>query len=368
MEENLLPNNKDENPKIPDGEISKESGLEQEVAHPEEVTPEENQYSIYSNRANSELEAFSKKIDGVKKEIAKVIVGQDDLIELMLVALLCGDHVLIEGVPGIAKTLTAKMLAQSLSIGFSRLQFTPDLMPSDVIGTNIFNLKNSEFEFKSGPVFSNIILIDEINRSPAKTQAALLELMEEKQVTIDGKSYKMDLPFFVIATQNPVEQEGTYKLPEAQLDRFIFRIIVNYPQLEDEKLILRRFKNDFNQKVKEEVKPVMTAEDLKIATELVERVFIKDELLDYIASIVVKTRNHGDLYLGASPRASIALMKASKALAALAGRDFVTPDDIRKVTDPVLNHRIIPTPEREMEGVSSQDIVKGIIKGLEVPR
>ncbi len=366
MEENQL-NPLEEQPGNQDGDQDL-SNKEIEPASEEPTLQQPDQYSIYSPRVNSELDAFSKKIDEVKDEIAKVIVGQNELIELMLVALLCGDHVLIEGVPGIAKTLTAKMLAQSLSINFSRLQFTPDLMPSDVIGTNIFNLKKSEFEFKSGPVFSNVILIDEINRSPAKTQAALLEVMEEKQVTIDGQTYKMDLPFFVVATQNPVEQEGTYKLPEAQLDRFIFRIMVNYPQLEDEKQILRRFKDDFNQKVRQDVKPVMSAKDLKKASALIEKTFIKDELLDYIAAIVVKTRNHGDLYLGASPRASIALLKASKALAALAGRDFVTPDDIRRVTGPVLNHRIIPTPEREMEGVSSQDIVNGIIKSLEVPR
>ena len=319
-------------------------------------------------RENAALTEFSEGIAGVRAEMAKVIVGQDELIELMLVAMLCGDHVLIEGVPGIAKTLAAKMLAKTLSVNFSRIQFTPDLMPSDVIGTNIFNLKKSEFEFKSGPVFSNIILIDEINRSPAKTQSALLELMEEKQVTVDGITRKMDYPFFVVATQNPIEQEGTYKLPEAQLDRFIFRIAVTYPELEDEKSILRRFRNDFDQKVRETVQPVLNAEAIKKARSLVEKIYIKDELLDYIAAIVVKTRNHGDLYLGASPRASIALMKASKALAALSGRDFVTPDDIRRITSPVLNHRIIPTPEREMEGIGPADIVAEIIKSLEVPR
>jgi MoxR-like ATPase len=241
-------------------------------------------------------------------------------------------------------------------------------MPSDVIGTNIFNLRKSEFEFKPGPVFSNIVLIDEINRSPAKTQAALLELMEEKQVTVDGTTHIMDYPFFVVATQNPVEQEGTYKLPEAQLDRFIFRIMVTYPDLEDEKSILRRFREDFSQKVRDEVRPVLSADAIRKARRLVEKVYIKDELLDYIAAIVVSTRNHGDLYLGASPRASIAMMKASKALAALSGRDFVIPDDIRKVTGPVLNHRIITTPEREMEGVNPADVINAIIKGIEVPR
>jgi MoxR-like ATPase len=315
-----------------------------------------------------ELERFSAKLNEVKQEIGKVIVGQDNLIELMLVAMLCGDHVLIEGVPGIAKTLAARMMAKALDVDFSRLQFTPDLMPSDVVGTNIFNLKNSEFEFKKGPVFSNVVLIDEINRSPAKTQAALLELMEEQQVTVDGTTYLLAAPFLVIATQNPVEQEGTYKLPEAQLDRFIFKIIVNYPNLEDEMTILRKFKTDFTQKIRGEVKAVMSAADILEAKKVVENIYIKDELLDYIAQIVVKTRNHGDLYLGASPRASIALLKASKALAAINGRNFVTPDDIRFVTGPVLNHRIIPTPEKEMEGVSSQDIISTILKSIEVPR
>jgi MoxR-like ATPase len=320
------------------------------------------------SEVSPELARFSSKLNEVKNEIGKVIVGQDNLIELMLVAMLCGDHVLIEGVPGIAKTLSARMLAKALDVDFSRVQFTPDLMPSDVIGTNIFNLKNSSFEFKFGPVFSNVVLIDEINRSPAKTQAALLELMEEQQVTVDGKTYHLNAPFLVIATQNPVEQEGTYKLPEAQLDRFIFKIIVDYPELEEEKTILRRFRTDFTQKIKAEVKAVMSAQDIEEAKHFVENVFIKDELLDYIAQIVVKTRNHSDLYLGASPRASISLLKASKALAAINGRNFVTPDDIRSVTGPVLNHRIIPTPEKEMEGVTSEDIIKAIVKSIEVPR
>lgn len=354
-----------EDPGNGDGPAESLSG---ESADGSEAETEAEAPSAGREHVDPALEEFSRGIDAVRSEIAKVIVGQDDLIELMLVAMLCGDHVLIEGVPGIAKTLAAKMMARTLSVDFSRIQFTPDLMPSDVIGTNVFNLKSSDFEFKQGPVFSNVILIDEINRSPAKTQAALLELMEEKQVTVDGKTYKMDYPFFVVATQNPIEQEGTYKLPEAQLDRFIFRIVVTYPDYDDEKNILRRFRSDFSQRVKETVQPVLAAESIRNARELVEKVYIKDQLLDYIAAIVVKTRNHGDLYLGASPRASIALMKASKALAALNGRNFVTPDDIRQVTGPVLNHRIIPTPEREMEGVTPEDVITSIIKSIEVPR
>jgi len=346
-----------------DDRIGEDEGIVSGISEESNTETEESE-----TREDPEMRQFHERVEAVKSEIAKVVVGQGEMVELLLVALLCGDHVLIEGVPGIAKTLTAKMLAKTLSVDFSRIQFTPDLMPSDVIGTNVFNLKDSVFEFKPGPVFSNVILIDEINRSPAKTQAALLELMEEKQVTVDGKTYTMSQPLFVVATQNPIEQEGTYKLPEAQLDRFIFRIVVNYPELDDEKAILRKFRGDFDQKIRAEVQPVMSGEHLTRARKLVESVFIKDELLDYIAEIVVNTRNNGDLYLGASPRASISMMKASKAIAALQGRNFVIPDDIRRVTGPVLNHRIITTPEREMEGVTSEDVIRDIIKGIEVPR
>jgi MoxR-like ATPase len=316
----------------------------------------------------SEMENFMEKMSAVKAEVGKVIIGQDQLVELLLVALLSGEHVLIEGVPGVAKTLTARMLAKALSIDFSRVQFTPDLMPSDVIGTNVFNLKESKFEFKAGPVFSNVGLIDEINGSPAKTQAALLELMEEQQVTVDGHTYPMAQPFFVIATQNPIEQEGTYKLPEAQLDRFIFKVLVDYPNEVEELAILNRFRTDFTQKTQREVQKALSGEDIIRARHLVENVLIKDELLQYIAEVVIKTRNHADLYLGASPRASIGMLKASKAMAALHGRDFVTPDDIRSITGPVLQHRIIVTPEREMEGLTALHIIDSIIKGIEVPR
>lgn len=304
----------------------------------------------------------------IKDELKKVIVGQNEFIDLILVALFSDGHILVEGVPGIAKTLTAKLVAQSLKVDFSRIQFTPDLMPSDVIGTTIFNMKSSEFSFNQGPVFSNIVLIDEINRSPAKTQAALFEVMEEYQVTIDGETYPMSFPFFVIATQNPIEQEGTYKLPEAQLDRFLFRINLDYPSLEEEKAILRRFRKDFKMSQRHEVKAVFSAEEIKTCQELVEQVHIKDELLDYIAAIIHHTRNNGDLFLGASPRASLAIMKASKAIAAMKGRDFVIPDDIQYVAYPVLNHRIILTPEREMEGYQTRDVILDIIKKIEVPR
>ena len=304
----------------------------------------------------------------IKNEIAKVIVGQDSAIDLMLSALFIGGHILLEGVPGIAKTLTAKMLAKTISVDFSRIQFTPDLMPTDIVGTSVFNLKESEFKFRAGPVFSNIILIDEINRSPAKTQAALFELMEERQVSVDGITYPMEYPFMVLATQNPIEQEGTYRLPEAQLDRFIFKIVMEYPNLEEEKLILHRFNNDFTAKITNQVHAVVNAADIKRCSEIVERIYIKDEIINYIANVVHETRNHGDLFLGASPRASLALLKASKAMAAISGREFVTPDDVRSVSAAVLNHRIIPSPEKEMEGITAQDIIKQIIQKIEVPR
>ena len=307
-------------------------------------------------------------MEKVKKELAKVVIGQEEYIELLLTALFTGGHVLVEGVPGIAKTLMAKLMSQTLKTDFSRIQFTPDLMPSDVIGTTIFNMKDSEFVFKKGPIFSNFVLIDEINRSPAKTQASLFEVMEERQVTADGITYEFDFPFFVIATQNPIEQEGTYKLPEAQLDRFVFKINIDYPGLEDEKAILRRFVNDFDMKSADDVKPVFSAKDIKECRELIEKVQIKEELLDYIAGIVHETRNNSNLFLGASPRASLALMKTSKATAAMQGRDFVTPDDIQYVAYAVLNHRIILTPEREMEGYETRTVIEDIIKKIEVPR
>jgi len=304
----------------------------------------------------------------VKEEIGKVVIGQDHVIDLMLAALFAGGHVLLEGVPGIAKTLIAKLMAQTLEVDFNRIQFTPDLMPSDVLGTTVFNMKNSEFFFNRGPIFSNVILIDEINRAPAKTQAALFEVMEEQQVTIDGQTYPLDFPFFVIATQNPIEQEGTYKLPEAQLDRFLLKILLDYPDLDDEKAILKRFREDFSQQIARKVQSVFSPRDIQNCRSLVEKVFIQEELLDYIAQIVVQTRTHPDLFLGASPRASLSILRMSKVMAAFAGRNFVTPDDIRQVVFPVLNHRIILTPEREMEGFSGRDVIEAIVQSIEVPR
>lgn len=332
----------------------------------EEINEEQSNFP--STVTNKDIAFVSTTTEKIKAEIKKIIIGQDNAIDLMLAALFTSGHILLEGVPGIAKTLTAKMLAKTISVDFSRIQFTPDLMPTDILGTSVFNLKESEFKFRAGPVFANIILIDEINRSPAKTQAALFELMEERQVTIDGITYPMQYPFLVMATQNPIEQEGTYRLPEAQLDRFLFKIVMEYPNLEEEKQILHRFNNDFTIKLSNTVHAVVNANDIKRCSEIVEQIFIKDEIINYIANIVYETRHHGDLFLGASPRASLALLKASKAMAAILGRAFVTPDDIRIVADAVLNHRIIPSPEKEMEGITTQDIIKQIIQKIEVPR
>jgi MoxR-like ATPase len=284
------------------------------------------------------------------------------------VNLLANGHVLIEGVPGIAKTITAKLFAKTLKTGFSRIQFTPDLMPSDVLGTSILNMKTSEFEFKKGPIFSNVVLIDEINRAPAKTQAALFEVMEERQITMDGHRYMMEYPFMVLATQNPIEQEGTYALPEAQLDRFLFKIKVGYPKLEDEVTILKTHHTRKQVMPQDQIEGVLTPEDLMKFRAQVQEILIEDKIFTYIAQIVEKTRNHPHLFLGGSPRASLAIMNASKAYAAISGRDFVTPDDIKKTLAPVLSHRIILSPEREMEGMTPETVIEMITQSVEIPR
>jgi len=321
-----------------------------------------------SSALQADIDLLNQRVVKIRHEIGKVVIGQEKIIDLLLAGIFTGGHILLEGVPGIAKTLTAKLIARSLSIGFSRIQFTPDLMPTDVMGTTVFNLKTSEFTFNKGPVFSNLVLIDEINRAPAKTQSSLFEVMEERQITIDGVTYPMDFPFLVIATQNPIEQEGTYKLPEAQLDRFLFRLKLQYPTAQQELLILKRFREDFTMKVMETVRPVLGKDELLHCRELIEKIHIKDEILEYIARLIDNTRNNGDLALGASPRASLAIMRASKAVAAMNGRDFVTPADVKFVAYPVLNHRIILTAEREMEGMEAEDIIKEIAERVEVPR
>ncbi len=315
-----------------------------------------------------DLSRLQEAVSNIKSELGKVIIGQQDMIELLIISILANGHSLIEGVPGVAKTVTAKLLAKTMSVDFSRIQFTPDLMPSDILGTSIFNIKTSEFEFKKGPLFSNIILIDEINRAPAKTQAALFEAMAERQITMDGVEYAMEPPFLVFATQNPIEQEGTYRLPEAQLDRFLFKINVSYPSLEEEIQILES-KHEQKAKVEEDlVSALLSAKQIAEYQDTIKEIVVEKNLLKYIASIVDNTRSNANLYLGASPRASIAIMDASKALAAINGRDFITPDDIKKVAIPVLGHRILLTPEREMEGLTAQQVVKQIVDGIEIPR
>ncbi|MFZ1519803.1 MAG: MoxR family ATPase [Ignavibacteriaceae bacterium] len=316
----------------------------------------------------TDLSGLKESIENVRTEIRKIIVGQDKTIEFLLASIFADGHVLIEGVPGIAKTLIAKILAKTISADFSRIQFTPDLMPSDILGTSVYNMKNSEFEFKRGPIFSNIILIDEINRSPAKTQAALFEVMEERQVTMDGTTYKMQSPFTVFATQNPIEHEGTYKLPEAQLDRFLFKIEMLYPNLEEEIKILLEYNTRKSQNNLDEIKPVFTKDQLEKYRSIIRSIHIEEKIAAYIANIVDQTRTSGDLYLGASPRASIAIMMGAKALAAIHGRDFVIPDDVKEIAYPALRHRIILTPEKEMEGKSSDDIIQLILNRVEVPR
>ena len=316
----------------------------------------------------TDLSDLKESIEKVRTEIKKIIVGQEKIIDMMIAAVLADGHVLIEGVPGIAKTLLAKLIARTISAEFSRIQFTPDLMPSDILGTSVFNMKTSEFEFNRGPIFSNIILIDEINRAPAKTQSALFEAMEERQITVDGTTYKLDNPFTVFATQNPIEHEGTYRLPEAQLDRFLFKVEMEYPLPDEEVKILldlhsRKNINDLSQ-----IHPVFTRDSLKELRDKVRTSHMDENVAGYIAKIVNGTRNNSDIYLGGSPRASISIMIGAKANAAMKGRDFVTPDDVREVVYPALRHRILLTPEKEMEGKTTDDIIKTIIERVEVPR
>ncbi|OZV67651.1 AAA family ATPase [Winogradskyella aurantia] len=337
-------------------------------------SPENNSGTETSNIPSTDFEnridlkPLQESVEQIKKEIAKIIVGQNEMIELLIISILTNGHSLIEGVPGVAKTVTAKLLAKTLDVDFSRIQFTPDLMPSDILGTSIFNVKTNDFEYKKGPIFSNIVLIDEINRAPAKTQAALFEVMAERQITMDGQRYEMAPPFLVFATQNPIEQEGTYRLPEAQLDRFLFKINVDYPSLEDEVQILidnhqRLDFMDFNA-----ITSILSAVDIKKYQDLIKQIIVEDNLINYIASIVHNTRNNANLYLGASPRASIAILNAAKANAAIHGRDFVTPDDIKRCTKAVLKHRLMLTPEREMEAFTVDKVIDQILETIEIPR
>jgi MoxR-like ATPase len=320
----------------------------------------------FENRVD--LTELATHIAEVKTEIGKYIKGQPQLLDLLLIAILADGHVLIEGVPGVAKTLTARLLARTIDANFKRIQFTPDLMPSDIIGTSIFNSKNNDFEFKRGPLFANIVLADEINRSPAKTQAALFEAMEERQVTVDGTTHKLDLPFVVLATQNPIEQEGTYRLPEAQLDRFIFKITVGYPSMEEETEMLTNVQLNSHIIDFTKVKSYLSKDGIIKLKGLVQKVVVEENLIKYIIQLVAATRKNSNLYLGASPRASIAILNAAKATAAIQNRDFVTPDDIKYVATPVLRHRVALTPEKEMEGIHVDTVIQQLIDKIEVPR
>lgn len=318
----------------------------------------------YSNHPNP----LSEIIELVKTSIHQVIVGQDDMVEQILAGLLADGHLLIEGVPGVAKTLTAKILSKLINTKFSRIQFTPDLMPSDVLGTSVLNPQAGTFQFRPGPIFSNIVLIDEINRAPAKTQSALFEVMEERQVSIDGITHKMQDPFMVIATQNPIEHEGTYRLPEAQLDRFMMKIVVGYPSLDEEVQILEKHNANLIADLLHDITPVITPDALHSARQIIRNTHVEPKLISFIARIIHETRNDSSLYLGASPRASIALMQVAKAYSVLRDRDFVIPEDILLAVYPVLRHRVSLTPEKEMEGATADDVIKDLISRMEVPR
>lgn len=306
----------------------------------------------------------------LRQEADKVLVGLAEPFELLVVALLTGGHVLLEGVPGTAKTLMAKTLARLVQTEFTRIQFTPDMMPSDILGTSVFDINSGKFYLKRGPIFTNLLLADEINRAPAKTQSALLEAMEERQVNLDGTRYPLSAPFMVVATQNPIEYEGTYPLPEAQLDRFLFKVLVPYSPLEDEVEILRRYHRGFDAHDLDAagLQPVLSAEGVARARELAVRVVVEEGILNYIAQIAAASRRSTDLILGASPRASTHVLLASKVYAALQGRDYVSPDDVKYILFPVLRHRIVLKPEAEIEGLDADAVIQRLLRQVEVPR
>lgn len=316
------------------------------------------------------LELTPQTVAHIRNELSKAIVGQDEVVEQILVAVLAEGHALLEGVPGTAKTLLVKTLAQIIGAQFSRIQFTPDLMPSDITGTNVFNMQTSQFSLRHGPVFTDILLADEINRTPPKTQAALLEAMEERQTTIDGERYELSPIFTVLATENPIEYEGTYPLPEAQLDRFLLKVLIDYPTDTEEAEIVARWDAGFNSRRMDHVSitPLQDATMLQRCRSEVRNMRMEPGVQKYIVEIVRKTRNHQSILYGASPRASVAMLLCSKALAAIRGRDFPTPDDIRDVAAPVLRHRVILRAEAELDGATTDAAIADIIKTVEVPR
>ncbi|NQY12194.1 MAG: MoxR family ATPase [Flavobacteriales bacterium] len=378
-ENNLNPQENGAKPEIPAVKQEDTSEKTEAVAKPEtaENKPVETvekpaetakPVEVADFKARTDIAEIQKTYEQIRTEMGKVIVGQSKLIDFLIIAVLCEGHVLIEGMPGVAKTLSAKCLARTIKSKFTRIQFTPDMMPSDITGTVIYNTTEGNFNFKQGPIFTNVALIDEINRSPAKTQSALFECMEEQQVTIDGTSHKLASPFIVIATQNPVDYEGTYRLPEAQLDRFLFKLCVDYPTIKDEAEIISRHNDNKLAIAIDQISAVVTPGNLEKIKGVIAKIVVKEDLFKYIAQIVHETRNNPSIFVGASPRASVNTLMASKVLAAIQGRDFVTPEDIKEVLPAILNHRISLTPEKEMEGLSTDEVIKNIIQKVEVPR
>ena len=322
---------------------------------------------------NEKIVNNSQFIDELKKEISKIIIGQDDLINKMLIALLSDGHILLEGVPGLAKTLTVNTLSQLINTKFQRIQFTPDMLPADLLGTLIYNQKTGEFDIRKGPVFSNIILADEINRSPAKVQSALLEAMQERQITIGEDTFLLNTPFLVMATQNPIEQEGTYPLPEAQVDRFLFKLIVDYPSKDSERLVLRQ--NTKSSEIKE-INPIINSKDITEAQKVIEDIYVDEKVEDYVLNLIFATRDpisngledlEGIIDFGASPRATINLVRAAKARAFTEHRGYITPEDIRNIGADVLRHRIILTYEAEAEELNPEDVIQRLFEVVEVP-
>ena len=312
-----------------------------------------------------DVSVVKRVVDLAIQEMAKVVVGKQDILRRMFVALLAGGHVLLEGVPGVAKTFMAKTFSSVLGLDFKRIQFTPDLLPADIVGTNVYNQVTGKFEFIPGPIFTNILLADEINRAPPKTQSALLESMQEKQVTVEGVTRALDRPFMVLATQNPIETEGTYPLPEAQLDRFLFKLVVDYPTAEEELEIVKR-----KLKVKDpdeiEVRQIINKEAIVKMQELALGVFVDDDVLKYISDIVYAFRTNPYVLFGSSPRASISLLFASRALAAMRGRDYVEPDDVKELVEPILVHRLILKPEAELEGITTKEVIENVLREIAV--
>lgn len=354
-------------PSSPQTSLASEALANMAATDSQSVTTSQNQSGEVRSGATRAVQDLA---DAVRREVAKAVVGQDEVVSQFLIAVLVGGHVLLEGVPGVAKTLTAKALSHAIAADFKRIQFTPDLMPSDVVGTNVFDMQSAQFSLRRGPVFTDILLADEINRTPPKTQAALLEAMQERRVTIDGEGHRLSPLFSVFATQNPIDYEGTYPLPEAQLDRFLMKVTMTYPSQDEEIAILARVHAGFDahELASVGVQPVASVATIEAARTAVQQVTVSDGLLRYITEIVGRTRNLPTLTLGASPRASIALLECSKALAALSGRDYVLPEDVKAVALPVLRHRLLLRAESEMEGIRTDDVVRSILGAVEVPR